>query len=82
MNREQAREIALKSIQEEIQKHGEDAIYMASPMPGKNSWTNKEALDAIINDVPLEGLDVNLIDGVLELDKWKKERERKKDVGR
>lgn len=77
MNREQAKQIALHSIQEEIKKHGEDAIFLASPMPGKNSWTNKEALDAIINDVPLEGLDENPIDGVLELDKWKEERERR-----
>ena len=66
MTREEAKKIALQMIDVEIAKHGEDGIFMRSPKIGKNSWTNKEARESILEDKPLEDSgEYNLIDSVL-----------------
>lgn len=70
MTRNEAKEIALKSIEEEIEKNGENHIFIAAPQLGKNSWTLKECKEAILNDKPLENSDNNLIDGIINLDKY------------
>ena len=74
MTREEARKIALDNIKQGIEKDGENAIFCAMPRPGKNSWTLKEALEAIENDKCLEGTEDNIIDMVLDLERYKEER--------
>ena len=49
MTREEAKKIALDNIKQGIEKDGENALFCAMPRPGKNSWTLKEALEAIEN---------------------------------
>ena len=66
MTREEAKEIALRLVNESIKQHGEDGIYMMCPKPGKNSWTYKEVKDAILEDKPLEDSNNNIIDMVIE----------------
>lgn len=77
MTREEAKQIALKTINEEIKKHGENYVYMQSPKRGKNTWTLKEAKESILNDTTLEDTNINLIDGIIELDKFLKENGKK-----
>lgn len=74
MTREQARQIALVEIKKEIEKHGIDSIAAMAPMPGKNTWTWREELEAIIKDKPLENTNENFIDGILRLEQWEKEK--------
>ena len=52
MTREQAKQIALIHMLHELQDKGTkvDDIYVAAPMPGKNSWTYLEAIESIIKD--------------------------------
>ena len=74
MTREQAKKILLKSVEKEIKKHGEDAIAVMSPMPGKNSWTWKEYKEAILNDTILEGTEhMNPIDSLLRHEDYRLE---------
>lgn len=77
MTRQEAKQIALKAINEAIEKHGENCVYMQSPKIGKNTWTLKEAKEAILNDTTLEDTNTNLIDGIIELDKFLKENGKK-----
>ena len=77
MTRDEAKEIALKAIEKEIELHGEDYIYMLAPQKGKNSWTLREAKESIIEDKELENSNTNLIDGILNLDKYMKEQAKK-----
>lgn len=70
LTREQAKTIALSSINEFISKNGENAVFVASPKIGKNVWTGAEVKNAIINVKPLEEMDYNMIDSMLELDKF------------
>ena len=77
MTRDEAKQIALKSIEEEIEKNGENHIFIAAPQLGKNSWTLKECKEAILNDKPLENTDNNLIDGIINLDKYLREHNLK-----
>lgn len=77
MTRDEAKEIALKAIKKEIELHGEDYIYMLAPQKGKNSWTLREAKESIIEDKELENSNTNLIDGILNLDKYMKEQTKK-----
>lgn len=71
MTREEAKKIALEMIDAEITKHGEEGIFMRSPKIGKNSWTNKEARESILEDKPLEdSCEYNLIDSVLAYYKY------------
>ena len=71
MTREQAKQIALKSADDEIQKHGEDAIALMCPKIGKDHWTWKEYKDAIINDTNLEDSETNPIDTILNYEKYR-----------
>lgn len=65
--REKAKQIALEMIDAEITKHGEEGIFMYAPKIGKNSWTNREARESILEDKPLEdSCEYNLIDSILE----------------
>lgn len=73
MTREEAKQFAINWAQMQIDKFGPDHVFMSAPQPGKNTWTNQEVIDSIINDTPLEGCNDNLIDQILEFDKWKKE---------
>ena len=45
-----------------IKKHGADAIEVACPMPGKNSWTYQEMRDAVEKDEVPENYGNNPID--------------------
>ena len=63
-NRKKAQELALSWIRADIASKGENAIAMSAPKPGKNSWTHKEMLEAVLNDRPLEN-GGNPIDDVL-----------------
>ena len=74
MTREEAKKIALEEVMKEIEKSGEDALFCAAPQPGKNSWTLKEALEAINEDKELENSGMNLIDSVIELDEYLKKK--------
>lgn len=74
MTREEAKQIALKMIDAEITKHGEEGIFMRAPKIGKNSWTNREAKESILEDKPLEdSCGYNLIDTVLAYYRYKGE---------
>ena len=64
MTREEARKIALDNLQEELEKNGPEAIFCASPQPGKNSWTIGEAIESVEKDLPLEN-GSSIIDDVL-----------------
>jgi len=77
MTRNEAKQIALNAINKEIELHGEDYIYMLAPQRGKNSWTLWEAKESILEDKELENSGLNLIDGILNLDKYMKEQTNK-----
>ena len=77
MTRDEAKQIALDAINKEIELHGEDYIYMLAPQKGKNSWTLREAKESILEDKELENSGSNLIDGILNLDKYMKEQTKK-----
>ena len=77
MTRDEAKKIALNAINKEIELHGEDYVYMMTPQPGKNSWTLREAKESILEDKELEISGSNLIDGILNLDKYMKEQTKK-----
>lgn len=77
MTRNEAKHIALNAINKEIELHGEDYIYMLAPQRGKNSWTLREAKESILEDKKLENSNTNLIDGILNLDKYMKEQTKK-----
>ena len=71
MTRKEAKKIALEMIDAEITIYGEEGIFMQSPKIGKNSWTNKEARESILEDKPLEDSgEYNIIDSVLEYYKY------------
>lgn len=70
MTREEAKKKALDCINKGIEEYGEDAPFMSCPMPGKNTWTFKEAKEAVENDISLEGINDNLIDDILKLDEY------------
>lgn len=70
MTREEAKRIALEEIDKDIEKNGEDALFCAAPMPGKNSWTLKEARESVVNDVVLEGTGMNIIDSIIDLEEY------------
>lgn len=52
-------------------KEGWDKVAVASPQPGKNSWTHKELYDSIKNDTTLEGTNDNYIDDFIDFLKYK-----------
>ncbi len=70
MTREEAKQKALSCIEEGIKKYGENAPFMSCPKPGKNTWTFKEAKEAVEQDKSLEGINDNLIDDILKLDEY------------
>ena len=70
MDRKTAKNILLKQVNKDIEIFGEDAITLASPMKGKNSWTYKEYKQAIVEDKCLENTNLNPIDTLLEYDKY------------
>lgn len=73
MTRQEAQNSLLRWIDNEIAECGENETFMVSPKTGKNRWTLKEAREAVINDVNLEGCNSNPIDDVLLHEKWKSE---------
>lgn len=73
MTREEAKEIALRMVNECIEKYGEDAIYIMAPKPGKNSWTYKEAKESILEDKCMEDSNTNIIDMIIEYEEYAKE---------
>ena len=77
MTRGEAKHIALDAINKEIELHGEDYTYMFAPQKGKNSWTLRETKESILEDKELENSGSNLIDGILNLDKYMKEQAKK-----
>ena len=70
ISREQAREYAIRECQKNIEKYGASAISVMCPMPGKNSWTWQEELDAVLYDTKLENRDDNMIDNFIQFDKF------------
>ena len=77
MTRDEAKQIALKAIEKEIELHGENYIYLAAPQQGKNSWTLREAKESILENKKIENSNTNLIDGILNLEKYMKEQTKK-----
>lgn len=76
MDREEAKRILLKSVEENINKFGEDAYAVMMPRKGKNSWTWKEYKEAVENDTDLaECEDSNPIDSYLGYVAWKEKQE-------
>ena len=75
MTREQAKQIALIGMLHELRDKGAkvDDIYVASPMPGKNSWTYLEAIESIIKDEPMENTSDNPIDDIILYEKYTEE---------
>ena len=73
MTREEARQIALKQIEQELKIHGEDDVVTRAPAVGKCSWTYKEYKEAILEDKCLENSNTNPIDLVLRYDEYAKE---------
>ena len=73
MIRKEAKEIALRLVNECIEKYGEDAIYMMAPKPGKNSWTYKEAKESILEDRYMEDSNTNIIDMIIAYETYAKE---------
>lgn len=75
MTREQAKQIALIQMLHELQDKGTkvDDIFVAAPMPGKNSWTYLEVIESIIKDEPLENTSGNPIDDVILYEKYTEE---------
>lgn len=67
MTRKEAANIALTEIKNGMLKYGENAIFVASPQPGKNTWTWKEAYESVMNDTYLENTKHNIIDSIIEL---------------
>lgn len=67
MTREEAKEIALSEIKDGMLEYGENAIYVAAPQLGKNTWTWKEVYESIMTDTCLENTNYNIIDSILEL---------------
>jgi len=80
MTREEAKKIALKQVEDDIVKHGEDAIYMMSPKIGKDYWTYKEAKESILKDECLEDTTINLIDSILKYEEYAKEHNLKSQI--
>ena len=77
ITREEARQFLLKQINMEIEEKGEDYILVASPQPGKNTWTLGEYKKAVEDDCCLEnGGDSNPIDDQLSYAKWLEEQGR------
>lgn len=74
MTREQAKQIALIEFNEMLKEHDIDEVYQMCPMRGKNSWTYRENLQAIIFDEPLFNLGHNFIDDTLNLEKHYQEQ--------
>lgn len=74
MTREQAKQIALKEVERQIEQLGENAVAFSAPKRGKNVWTLGEYKTAILNDECLEDSNFNPIDGVLRLEEFKKEK--------
>lgn len=66
MTRKEAANIALTEIKKNMLEYGEDAIYVALPQPGKNTWTWKEAYESVMNDTCLENTKHNIIDSILK----------------
>lgn len=75
MTREQAKQILLQQVENDIKRHGEDAIALMSPRVGKDHWTYKEYKEAVVNDTDLEGCeDSNPIDMLLSYEEYRLER--------
>lgn len=77
MTREQAKEVALKSTKNDMERLGKtlDDVCIMSPRIGKDNWTFREVIDAIEKDANLEDCeDSNPIDSILRYDKYRIER--------
>lgn len=70
MTREEAKKLAIETIEKGIAEYGLDSPFMSCPRSGKNTWTFKEAKESIEQDKCLEGLDHNLIDDLMRLDEY------------
>lgn len=77
MTREQAKEVALKSTKNDMERLGKtlDDVCIISPRIGKDNWTFREVIDAIEKDTDLEGCeDSNPIDMFLSYEEYRLER--------
>lgn len=70
MDRKEIQRILLREIDDLIKKNGEDYIFLACPMIGKNSWTLRECREAVEKDINLEN-GPNLIDDYLNYSREK-----------
>ena len=52
-------------------------IAVLSPKKGKNSWTYREMYNAIKEDKPLEGSELNEIDSMMRYYEWKEKKKNK-----
>ena len=69
MTRKDARDFALKEVEKQIARNGENGVACFAPKPGKNKWTWGEMRKAIINDECLEESS-NPIDDMLHLNEF------------
>ena len=78
ITREQAKEIGIKSLQNEMKRLNKslDDVCLASPMKGKNSWTFRECMEALEQDKCLENSGMNQIDTLLNYEKHLNEQGR------
>ena len=74
MNRKHIQELCIAQLNAIIEKEGEDKVFMRSTSVGKNTWTNKEALESVKEDRNLEN-GPNLIDDYIVLLNWKRDHE-------
>lgn len=72
MKRNKIKEMLVKHYIKEIAEKGEDYVCVKATCIGKNSWTNKEFLDAIMEDKDLENYG-NPIDEVIDYLEYCKE---------
>ena len=73
MTRQEIQKFLIEDFKEEIAEKGENAVFCAAPQPGKNTWTLKEALESVENDIELENCGMNIIDSVIDYQKYRKE---------
>lgn len=73
MTRQEIQKFLIEDFKKQIAEFGENATFCAAPQPGKNTWTLKEALESVENDTELENCGMNIIDSVIDYQKYRKE---------
>lgn len=80
MTRKEIQQWLLDEFDILIKKHGADAIYVACPKIGKNTWTYQELRDAIEEDEIPEDYERNPIDEFIHYIEYTKKRNKSFDL--